>query len=353
MDHWAPQVSERLLEILPTPVAVSRHGAMLYANGALRRLTGWSREAVVGRPVADVLDPRGLIGPGGLRVPLLVKTVSGAFRGDHASVHVAVAEERDPTPVPGLDLQMVGHDLRKAVGCLRSNLDFSRAQLAALRHHASRAQPETHASGQDGLGPSVHQLETALSDAEAAIDQVASLVRRLEGRGASALQRVRPADLLDEAIRVARRQIGLRVRIVRADHSGRSVDVEFPRMVQALVNLLLNAAQAEGTTTISLSSRDEGHTVCLEVRDDGPGVADAIRDRVFEPGATTRRAAGGSGLGLHIVNQAVRAVHGAVALECPPEGGTRALVRLPAARDDRVPAGSLGTGGRAPGTRAP
>jgi len=76
-----------------------------------------------------------------------------------------------------------------------------------------------------------------------------------------------------------------------------------PEMVrQVLVNLCDNSALAlalaerPGTVTFSLATSN-GWT-CLHVADDGPGVAAAIRPRLFEPYATTRRVGEGMGLGL-------------------------------------------------------
>lgn len=339
MFDTTPALPERLLEVLPTPVAVSNRGVVLYANGALRRITGWSRESVSGAPLHQVLDAGGLVGPGGLRVPVLVKSIAGAFQGGAAEYHIALAEDREPTPPPGLDLQMVGHDLRNAIGCLRSNMDFSRAQLSALRHRADEGQLATH----PGLGRGVSNVETAIADAEAAIDQVAALVQRLESRAPPRIEHTRPVALFDEAIRVARRHIGLSVRIERVDGCETRVEVEAPRLVQALVNLLLNAAQAAGTTSILLASRAAGAQVYIEVTDDGPGIPPDLRPRVFEPGTTSRRAAGGRGLGLHIVRDAVRAAGGEVTIDCPQSGGTRAVIRLPAARTEKTAAEVAGS----------
>jgi signal transduction histidine kinase len=66
----------------------------------------------------------------------------------------------------------------------------------------------------------------------------------------------------------------------------------------------------------------------LRVTDQGRGIPDAIKDRLFEPFVTTK--AGGSGLGLSIVHRAVEAHHGFVLVDNEvPNGGTRFTVILP------------------------
>jgi signal transduction histidine kinase len=64
------------------------------------------------------------------------------------------------------------------------------------------------------------------------------------------------------------------------------------------------------------------------VEDSGPGIDDAVADRLFEPFFTTKH--DGTGLGLAIVRRLVEAHGGIVAFERPPtDHGARVVVRLP------------------------
>ena len=66
----------------------------------------------------------------------------------------------------------------------------------------------------------------------------------------------------------------------------------------------------------------------LRVTDQGRGIPDSVKDKLFEPFVTTK--AGGSGLGLSIVHRAVEAHHGFVLVDNDvPNGGTRFTVILP------------------------
>jgi PAS domain S-box-containing protein len=96
----------------------------------------------------------------------------------------------------------------------------------------------------------------------------------------------------------------------------------------ALFNLYLNAAQAmAGRGLLSVTMRQEGSEVHIEVRDTGPGVKPELRDRIFEPFFTTK--ARGGGLGLPMSARSMSLHGGSLTLECPPEGGTIMHVRLP------------------------
>ena len=70
--------------------------------------------------------------------------------------------------------------------------------------------------------------------------------------------------------------------------------------------------------------------VCLDVRDNGQGIAPQNIDRVFDPFFTTRLGQGGSGLGLHIVhNIVVHTLGGKVSVKSQLGKGTTFSLRLP------------------------
>jgi signal transduction histidine kinase len=70
--------------------------------------------------------------------------------------------------------------------------------------------------------------------------------------------------------------------------------------------------------------------VALEVRDNGPGIPESLRGRLFEPFVSGR--VGGTGLGLAIVQRAVDAHRGLVLVDTTPGKGTTFRVYFPAAR---------------------
>jgi signal transduction histidine kinase len=101
---------------------------------------------------------------------------------------------------------------------------------------------------------------------------------------------------------------------------------------QLLLNLVVNAREAspEGGP-IAIRLRSEGAEAVLEVEDEGHGIPEAIRERVFEPLFTTRAAQRGTGLGLATVQAVVTNAGGTVSLWSEEGRGTRFTVRLPRA----------------------
>ncbi len=107
------------------------------------------------------------------------------------------------------------------------------------------------------------------------------------------------------------------------------------KLHDVLRNLIENAANyAPERTTISLSALRDGDHVALVVEDEGPGIPEADRQRVFERfyrvDKARSRETGGTGLGLSIVKHLVGLHGGDVRVENRAGGGARFTVRIPA-----------------------
>ena len=77
-----------------------------------------------------------------------------------------------------------------------------------------------------------------------------------------------------------------------------------------------------------LRCADEDDDCCrIVVADDGPGVPEEIRARIFEPFFSTRHT--GTGLGLPIARRVVEQHGGSIDVACPESGGTTVTIRLP------------------------
>ena len=123
----------------------------------------------------------------------------------------------------------------------------------------------------------------------------------------------------------------------------RAVRIAGTRLQLVFLNLVLNAADAivdnarargieprgEQLGRIVIRARPgDGPSVRVEIEDDGPGVPAAIRDRLFEPFATTKEVGKGTGLGLAVCRGLVEGAGGTITL-ARAEPGARFLIELP------------------------
>ncbi|MCP1471446.1 signal transduction histidine kinase [Sphingobium sp. OAS761] len=108
---------------------------------------------------------------------------------------------------------------------------------------------------------------------------------------------------------------------------------EFRRVLQILVNLIGNAVRysPDGTEVRIVTERDHGEARIMVI-DQGPGVAVADRERIFEKFERLGRDdSGGSGLGLYISRRLARAMEGDIRIGGTPGEGARFILTLPAA----------------------
>jgi signal transduction histidine kinase len=87
-----------------------------------------------------------------------------------------------------------------------------------------------------------------------------------------------------------------------------------PAVLETVLVALVDNARQAGARRVRLDARPDGEWIALHVADDGPGIPVADRERIFEPFFTSRRAAGGTGLGLPIVRSLIASAKGTIAL---------------------------------------
>jgi signal transduction histidine kinase len=120
----------------------------------------------------------------------------------------------------------------------------------------------------------------------------------------------------------------------------RDYDRDLPKLMvygselnQVWTNLLDNAIDAVGKQgTITIRTRRDGDCATIDVSDDGPGIPDELRDRLFDSFVTTKEVGQGTGLGLATARRIVVDRHdGSLTLDSGP-GETTFHVRLPFGR---------------------
>jgi two-component system OmpR family sensor kinase len=227
------------------------------------------------------------------------------------------------------ELSSLGNTLDQLLDRVASAIRDEQRLTAELAHELRT--PLTNIQGSAGLA-----LMRGVNDAEDREDfeEIASAAREMSAVIRTLLDLAREGSTVrqEQTCTVADVVTGLISslddRLVVEDRTGASsARIAAPRdlVVRAVAPLVDNAAR-HAVGTITFTASDDVDHVRLVVADDGAGVAESMRSRLFEPGAT--HGTGGAGLGLGIARRIARSFGGEVELE-PGDGGAAFVVTMP------------------------
>jgi signal transduction histidine kinase/CHASE1-domain containing sensor protein len=128
-------------------------------------------------------------------------------------------------------------------------------------------------------------------------------------------------------------RLDARIDLEMADNGAR-VEVDPDRFIQVMSNLLSNAAKySPPGGIVRVRAESAGGRVRVSVRDDGPGVPEEFRPRIFgkfsQADSSTTREKGGTGLGLHISQRFMERMNGRIGFESEPGAGSTFWIELP------------------------
>jgi signal transduction histidine kinase len=184
----------------------------------------------------------------------------------------------------------------------------------------------------------------AAEDALLALRRITEIVRRLSGAARlgsvpTETRELPVGPLVRESVRLARTRCPGHVRVEEGPGGDLLVLADDGLLVQVLVNLVVNGAQAVPPGRpgrVAVSATRQGSRVIITVEDDGDGMRPDVLERVFEPFFTTKPVGVGTGLGLSISRGLLASIGGVLSLASEPGRGTRALIELPAAAESEA-----------------
>jgi two-component system, cell cycle sensor histidine kinase and response regulator CckA len=232
----------------------------------------------------------------------------------------------------------IAHEINNPLAYVTSNLALARRCLDDARPGEKGSTSAT----------APEPLREALSAAQEGCHRIAEIVRGLKIFSQADDERIGTVDLTrvcDASLAIAAHEIGQRARLVRDYRTSPVVAANESRLVQVVLNLVVNAAQSidQGTKVDNevrvIVDTDSDGRARLEVSDTGCGVSPEHLSRVFDPFFTTKSPGGGTGLGLSICHGIVTEVGGEIAVRSEVGTGSTFTVVLPAAtRQDSLPA---------------
>ncbi len=165
------------------------------------------------------------------------------------------------------------------------------------------------------------------------VDLIRNLVNEFSEFAKFPAANPKPCDLseiIDETVALFREGHPDVLFDIRIDPNLPILNLDRQQIKQAMINLVTNAigaVKAEGTVSIAAFHDPDLSQVVLEVADDGPGLSDEVKARLFEPYFSTKRA--GMGLGLTIVSSIISDHHGNILVLDNQPQGAKFIIELP------------------------
>jgi len=209
------------------------------------------------------------------------------------------------------------------------------------------------------IQPPGSSAQAAFETITRACDRGSQLIRSLMNFARPALTDAQTVDVNE----LIRNEVGL---VLRTTLSQLQLELDLaedllpiqgdsPLLINALVNLCLNAAEAMPQTgRLTLRSRNVGQAeIELQVEDAGTGMSPEVLEKALNPFFTTKAHGQGLGMGLSVAHSTVLAHQGVMELLSQPGQGTRVLIRFPANQprlaSQAVPSGPIPAKAPAPG----
>ncbi|HEY2805756.1 MAG TPA: ATP-binding protein, partial [Gemmatimonadales bacterium] len=352
VDRLRLEASDILRNIRSGIVTVDAQGLIVYANPAAQIILGLTGEQLVGQPVADAISPRSPVLGGAIAV-----TLRGGPRLSRAEATVTVDGRATTVGFSTTALDGLGG----ATAIFTDISQQKRLEELLLRTQRLEAVAELSAS-------LAHEIKNPLASIRSSVEQLSRSARTNDDERFLAQLVLRESDRLSRLLTEFLDFSGVRVTVCRAVDLGQvaagavevvrkhpdcpadlditvtgeggEVQGDEDLLHRVVVNLVLNAVQAshDGEARVSIEVRSAlpgdlppgiglERPVIMRVVDNGPGIPEEIRERIFDPFVSGR--VGGSGLGLAIVQRAVMAHRGLVFVDSEPGRGTAFTLLFP------------------------
>lgn len=240
-------------------------------------------------------------------------------------------------------IQWIMRDIRE-----RKDLDALREDLAAMIYHDLRSPLGNILSSVEMLSSSIPEAEKesaapflkiarhSIARIERLINSLLDLNRLEQNQPVTERQAIAFETLLEDVLETARPTLDGRSQSVetRVENNLRELNVDADMIRRVLINLVENAAKytpVNGHIVIGAEPIPDSNFVQIYVQDDGPGIPEVDRERIFDKFTRLKNKTGarGLGVGLAFCKLAVQGHGGKIWVESAPERGAKFVFTLP------------------------
>ena len=320
-------------------------GRAVLVSEAARRFLAIDRNAILGRHAREIFDSSTVLGQmlreafdaGATLAQVEIRTETGR------RIQVSLDLIHDDRTSPGLGALVTLHDL-ESVEEIGSELELSR-RMAAIGRLTSGVGHEVK-NPINAIVVHLELLKTKLGDASAPavrhLEVIDAEIHRLDRVVQTLVDFSRPVELrlseqdlrpvISDVLALAAEELSThQVTLVsRLPSKPLVAKIDADLLKQAVLNVIQNGAQAmEQGGRLEVVLEEEGKTAVLRVSDEGPGIPEEIREKIFDLYFTTK--SGGSGIGLAMTYRILQFHHGSVEVESEVGRGAEFLLRIPLA----------------------
>ena len=344
----------QMLEDANAPILlVNRAGTVVFVNRAYGKFTGFSDGEVIGKELASTLSPgtsERIIQPflRALRGESTADTELSLRRLDGQTAHVtansapilnregiidgALFIYRDISELRQLEAQVIQSEKLATLGQMAAGVVHElNNPLTSIQVYADYLQQKLRQSGHDA--GDVAKIERISQSAARVLRFTRDLITYARPSD-DAPTNMSVVESLEQAIGFCEHVLadrGAQVQRHFAEEVPKVLAIK-EQLVQVWVNLITNASQAMpergGELSVSVEQVDDKE-LAVRIRDNGSGIAESIRERLFEPFFSTKNEGEGTGLGLSIVKSIVDRHAGRIEVESELGMGTEFVVYLP------------------------
>jgi signal transduction histidine kinase/ActR/RegA family two-component response regulator len=232
----------------------------------------------------------------------------------------------------------VAHEINNPLTYVLANSDALADEIDALEAMAGGI--EGPAAG--NVRASIALIRDKLGPIRSGASRIAGITRDLRTFSRpdeSSLVRVDVRTVVESVLRLVNKEVEARAQLVLDLQPTPPTIGNEARLVQVVLNLIVNAYQAlppdaPSHNQVHVATRAEGGQIIIEIGDTGPGVLATDRELIFEPFFSTKEIGQGTGLGLFVCRNIVRGFSGEIDVRDRPGGGALFRVTLPAAAAD-------------------
>jgi PAS domain S-box-containing protein len=361
LGSWAPEYLAAIVDSSDDAIiGKTLDGTIISWNKGAERIYGYTAEEVIGRPISVLIPPD--------RPDELPSILARLARGERIE-HYRTKRARKSGQVIDVSVTIspVQDETGKIIGASAIARDVTaqeemtnealriREQFISVAAHElrtplttlyARIQLVERRLGRNEIDPAIMLRDVTL--VRQAADRLKALIDRLLDisritTGQLQLERVE-TDIaaMTESVGSMLAEISGRRITVRASDSPETfrAAVDGVRIEEVVVNLIDNALKySPPDTPIDVELTSAADQIRIAVRDRGPGILTAERDRIFEPFHRSSSTSGpGVGLGLHIAREIVELHRGSLTVESPEDGGSRFVVTVPRNPDQAITA---------------